>query len=224
MKYEQLFAFLLSFSFLPIIQGQLPAANPGMIEGTLSYPDGNPAPGFMLTLIGTSLTSVHNQDTRTNNKGQFKVAHLSLGSYALTSYLDTVDSHYPPGDGDFFDKHLYRITLSAEHPDAKVALQLDLPSLIISGTVTDLETGKPIIATIWMWQTIDPKNKWLRTGSAYTGVYHCWLPPNKTILLRASAPGYRDYETTIPAITNGVDPVLNIAMQPLPVQPAKPLQ
>ena len=198
-----------------------------MIVGILTYPDGKPAAGFMISIIPTSPTSINHPDVRTNDDGYFRLDGLSFGTYALTAYLDSLDSHYPPGgDMDFYDEHLTRLELSDQHPDAKIALMLDPPRLIVSGIATDVDTGKPLIVEINMWQVIQPKNnnKWLRTGSAYTGSYHCWLPPNKTILLRASAPGYRDYETTIPAITNGVDPVLNIAMQPLPVQPAKPLQ
>ena len=59
-----------------------------------------------------------------------------------------------------------------------------------------------------------PGNQWIKFGPALTGKYRCWLPAGKAIVLRATAEGYQEFETTIPAITSGVDPVVDIAMVP----------
>lgn len=212
---------ILVLVFSLALQSQTPISYHGVVEGYLIYPDGKPAPGFMVSIIPTSPTSRPHSDVRTDSAGHFRFENLSFGSYALTSYLNSETSRYPAGTGDFFDKRLLRLLLSQQSRSVTVVLQLDRPLLILSGTVKDAVTSRPVIATINMWQTVDPENKWVRFGSAYTGAYTCLLPPGKTILLRATAPGYRDYETTIPAITDGVDPVVNIAMQPLPA-PAQP--
>ena len=186
----------------------------GSVKGTLFYPDHQPAKGFKVSLMGTSRTSTFDVEMTTDDKGNFTAQNLGFGSYLVTAYLNAVDSRYPPGTGQFFDKHLVRFMLSPDHPMQILDVQLDPPDLLITGTAADKATGHPVAVQISMWQIEDPENKWAKFASSAIGKYRFWMPPGKTIKLRASADGYRDFETTIPAITNGVDPVVDIDMIP----------
>ena len=197
---------------LPAQEARPPAT--GSVEGLLVDRDGKPASGFDIWVIGTSQTSDYKVDLRSNEKGRFFAKGLHFGSYVLSPFLGTEDSRYPPGTGAFFDKHLARFTISPGNPAATVKVQLEPPTLIISGIVTDMVSGTPLAAEMEMWQTDDPQYKWVKFGAASTGKYRCWLPAGKAIVLRATAEGYQDFETTIPAITSGVDPVVDIAMVP----------
>lgn len=215
MKFMRFVLFMILLLNLASCMAEAQLVEEGTVEGTVRFPDGKPAPDFSIFVLGTSKTSTPKSRALADDHGSFQIQHLLFGTYIASAYLEGEGSHYPPQDGDFYDTHVTRFALSAEHPSIHLIVALDTPRLILSGVVSEAITDKPILATIKMWQTIDPKYKWIRFGSFPTGSYHCWIPPGKTILLRASAAGYRDYETTIPAITNGVDPVVNIVMQPI---------
>jgi hypothetical protein len=168
----------------------------------------------MVSVIGTSRTSTSRVEMMTDDKGKFSIQNLGFGSYILAPYFNSADTRYPPGTGQFFDKHLVRFMIGPDHPMAILRVQLDPPTLIISGSAADKITSQPVAVEIKMWQIEDPENKWAKFASSATGKFHFWLPPGKTIKLHASADGYEDFETTIPAITDGKDPVVEIVMIP----------
>ena len=197
-----------------LICAQLQQPTRGAVKGELDYPNGAPAKGFMVSVIGTSRTRTNGVETMTDEKGNFSAPNLGFGSYILAPYFNSADTRYPAGTGQFFDKHLVRFAVSPDQPTATVKVQLDPPALIISGDAFDKVSGEPVAVQIKMWQIEDPENKWAKFASSAAGKYHCWLPAGKAIVLRASAEGYQDFESTIPAITNGVDPVVDIAMVP----------
>ncbi|HEX5235128.1 MAG TPA: carboxypeptidase-like regulatory domain-containing protein [Silvibacterium sp.] len=207
-------ALLLAFLTLlsPIKQADQVAQKHGEVEGDIVTASGAVASGFTVDVTGTSRTSTYKARAVTDDEGRFNVANLAFGSYVVIPYLDSMDSRYPPGTGSFFDKHLFRFTLSPDQPYAIVHMKLDPPFRILKGIVTDSDSGKPVIAQIRLWHADDP-DKWVIFGSAFTGEYRCWIPPGQKISGVFSAPQYKPSKVSISGDSDDPNPVLNVKLE-----------
>jgi hypothetical protein len=82
-----------------------------------------------------------------------------------------------------------------------VVVNLGPKAGILTGTVSDAVTGKPIPAAFWLVQVKD-RNKWMGTSAAPN--FGVLIPPSKEMEVKVSVPGYEPWVYPDPAIPSQV--------------------
>ena len=113
------------------------------------------------------------------------------------------------GSIDFYffnDNPLPTAVISAQHRFADVIINLGPKAGILTGTITDVLTGKPISADFDLVQVKD-RSKWMNTSAGPN--FQVLIPSSKETEVKVSAPGYETWlypDPAIPAQVLRMDP------------------
>jgi hypothetical protein len=195
----------------------------GGITGTVLTEDGLLASGTKACTSSHSgnYTSI-NCFVSVDKDGRFTIEHLKLGTYQVFAINDAEGysiENQSPGQS---------VTLSADQPWANVTVRLLPRGGILVGSITDKLTGENIQHAQIQFTAID------RDGeggfSLVDGEFHLAIPANSDVLVIAMAKGYKGWiyaDGTSPSrpvlsVAAGERKVLNIQLEPLPDNSARP--
>src|SRR5467141_1779545 len=201
---RRLWLSLLVISFLTPAQGT--EVGEGVIQGVVLGEGGRPVRGAK---VHAELKNVPMAKAirfvETDESGFFLIDRLEFGNYYVGAMRE--EEGYGSTDSGFFnDLPLTTAEVSPQHRIAQVVVNLGSKAGILTGTVSDAATGKPIPAGFWLVQVKD-RNKW--QGTSAPPHFRVLIPSSKEMEVKVSAPGYEAWvypDPTIPSQVLRMDP------------------
>lgn len=190
---------LLAISSLFPAQGR--EVGEGVIQGVVLDEGARPVRGAKIhaELKGVAMAKKIRY-VETDESGFFLIDRLDFGNYYVGAMKE--EEGYGSTDSGFFnDLPLITAEVSAQHRIAQVVVNLGPKAGILTGTISDAATGKPIPAGFWLVQAKD-RNKWMSTSAAPD--FRVLIPSSKEMEVKVSAPGYEDWVYSNPAIRSQV--------------------
>lgn len=123
--------------------------------------------------------------------GQFQIPELEFGTYGVFAIKDAEGysiENQNPGQ---------KVTVSAANPSPEVAVRLRPGGAVLSGTVRDKTSGKPVMGLTVQHLDVDGK----ASGNSLLpsdGEFHVTLPPECDLVVIVSAKGYKGWVYTDP--------------------------
>jgi len=136
----------------------------------------------------------------TDENGLFLIDQLEFGTYYVAAKKEE-EGYGDTGFSFFNDQPVPTAQISDQHRVADVVINLGPKAGILTGTISDSATGKPIPAGFWLVQAKD-RNKWMGTSAAAD--FRVLIPSTKEMEVKVSAPGYEDWVYPDPAIPSQV--------------------
>ncbi len=178
----------------------------GVIQGVVRDDVANPLPGAKVhaELKGVAMAKAI-RFVESDQNGFFVIDRLDFGTYYVEAMKE--EDGYGGMSWSFFnDKPLPTVQISAQTRIADIVVSLGPKAGILTGTIRDAITGKPISAGFDLVQVKD-RTKWMGTGAAPH--FRVLIPSSKDIEVKVSAPGYDTW----------VYPGPKLAPQPLRMEP-----
>src|SRR6266576_3011287 len=136
----------------------------------------------------------------TDEKGFFLIDQLEFGTYYV-SVKNEEEEYGDSGFSFFNDQPVPMAQISAQHRIADVVVNLGPKAGILTGTISDAATGKPIPAGFDLAQVKD-RTKWMGTSAAPN--FRVLIPSSKEMEVKVSAPGYEAWVYPDPSIPSQV--------------------
>ena len=199
---------LLAISFLTPAQGK--EVGEGVIQGVVLGEGGQPVRGAKVhaELNGVAMAKKIRY-VETDENGFFLIDRLDFGKYYVGAMKE--EEGYGNSDSSFFnDNPLPMAQITAQHRSADVVVNLGPKAGILTGTISDALTGKPLSAGFDLVHAKD-RSKWMGTSAASR--FRVLIPSSKEMEVKVSAPGYETWLYPDPAIPSQVlrmDPGLEI--------------
>jgi len=178
----------------------------GVIQGVVLGEAGRPVRGARVhaELKGVPMAKAIRY-VETDESGFFLIDRLDFGHYYVGAMKE--EEGYGSTDSGFFnDLPLITAEVSAQQRIAQVVVNLGPKAGILTGTISDAATGKPLPAGFWLVQVKD-RNKWMGTSAAPN--FRVLIPSSKEMEVKVSAPGYEAWvypNPTIPSQVLRMDP------------------
>lgn len=190
---------LLAISFLVSAQGT--EVGEGVIQGVVLGEGARPVRGAKVhaDLKGVPMAKKIRY-VETDENGFFLIDQLEFGTYYVAAKNDE-EGYGDSGFSFFNDQPVPTAQISARQRIADVVINLGPKAGILTGTISDAVTGKPIAAGFWLVQAKD-RNKWMSTSAAPD--FRVLIPSAKEMEVKVSAPGYEDWVYQNPAIRSQV--------------------
>lgn len=169
----------------------------GMIQGVVLDEIGDPVPGAKVhaELKGIPMAKAI-RFVESDRNGLFRIDRLEFGTYYVGGQKE--EDGYGPTDSSFFsDVPLPTANLSAQNRFADVIVKLGPKAGILTGTIRNALTGKPISADFDLAQVKD-RTKWMGTSAAPD--FRILIPSSREIAVKVSAPGYEPWSYSDSAI------------------------
>jgi len=195
---------------------------PGLIEGTVTYEDGQPTKGATVSafpLDRALAAKVPSADT--DELGHFHINHLWLGKFAVTAKKE--DEGYPNTSIGFYsDRKIPPTILSLAHPSATDTILLGPKAGILVGTVADAITGAPLDPCVDFQRASDPNNFLSGTGLV-SAKYRVLVPSDRDMIMKIWHQGYLPWyypvanyksEAKPLRLSSGQERTLHIRLQP----------
>lgn len=192
---------------IPLLaSGQNTEITEGTIQGVVLDDVGNPLSGAKVhaELQGVPMAKAIRY-VESDQNGFFVIDRLEFGTYYVEAMKEE-DGYGGPFWSFFNDRPLPTVQISAQARIADVVVRLGPKAGILTGTIHDAATGKPIQAGFDLKQVKDP-NKWMGTSAASN--FRVLIPSSKDIEVKVSAPGYDSWAYPGPSL----------ALQPLRMEP-----
>ncbi len=190
---------LLAISFLIPAQGT--EVGTGVIQGVVLGEGAQPVRGAKVHAELRGLPVAKRiRYVETNEHGFFLIDELEFGTYYVAAKNEE-EGYGDSGSSFFNDQRVPTAQISAQHRIADVVINLGPKAGILTGTISDAATGKPIPAGFWLVQAKD-RNKWMGTSAAPD--FRVLIPSSKEMEVKVSAPGYEDWVYPDPAIPSQV--------------------
>src|SRR5579871_63869 len=166
-------------------------AQSGVIRGTVVDEVGQPiqAAKVHAELHGVPMAKAIRY-VESDQNGEFAIDRLDYGTYDVNGQKE--EGVYPDTSFSFYsDKPLAAsVQISPDRPIATVALKLGPKAAIMSGTVRDALTGKPIPVGLMLRRADNSKN-FLSTSAPPT--FRILIPASADVTVEVSAPGYKTW-------------------------------
>ena len=176
---------LLAISFLTAAQAT--EVGEGVIQGVVLGEEGQPVRGAKVhaELKGIPMAKAIRY-VETDEKGFFLIDQLEFGTYYVSAKNE--EEEYGDSGFSFFnDQPVPMAQISAQHRIADVVVNLGPKAGILTGTISDAATGKPIPAGFDLAQVKD-RTKWMGTSAAPN--FRVLIPSSKEMEVKVSTPGY----------------------------------
>jgi len=214
-------ALLLTLTGTTAAQSPLAAApTSGTIAGTVLDARGHPASGVVVTArsVGNSASRARMQAV-SNADGVFTLGFCPFGTYLVVASSTTGAQLAQTSSPQ---RPTFTVTsLSRAVPSATITLQTGRSTSILTGTVSDAATGKPVAAIVEL-RSATTGNQWAVEGVPSK----FWIvAPNSALSMTVSAPGYQTWYypgTSSPAAASPLNigrkqqAVVDVQLQPLP--------
>jgi len=136
----------------------------------------------------------------TDANGFFLIDQLKFGIYYVSA--ENEEEEYGDSGFSFFnDQPVPMAQISAQHRIADVVVNLGPKAGILTGTISDAATGKPMPAGFDLAQVKD-RTKWMGTSAAPN--FRVLIPSSKEMEVKVSAPGYEAWVYPDPSIPSQV--------------------
>src|SRR6266550_5232452 len=190
---------LLAISFLTPAQGT--EVGEGVIQGVVLGEGGRPVGGANVhaELKGIPMAKAIRY-VETDEKGFFLIDQLEFGTYYV-SVKNEEEEYGDSGFSFFNDQPVPIAQISAQHRIADVVVNLGPKAGILTGTISDAATGKPIPAGFDLAQVKD-RTKCMGTSAAPN--FRVLIPSSKEVEVKVSAPGYEAWVYPDPSIPSQV--------------------
>ena len=160
----------------------------GIIRGVVLDEFGNPLSGAKVhaELKGVPMAkAIH--FVASDPSGCFVIDSLEFGTYYVEAMKEEVG--YGGFPWSFFnDRPLPIVQISVQNRIVDVVVRLSPKAGILTGTIRDALTGKPIDSAGFDLVQVKDRSKWMGTG--VSSQFRVLIPSSKEIELRVSAPGY----------------------------------
>ncbi len=173
----------------------------GVIQGVVLGEEGQPVRGAKVhaELNGVAMAKKIRY-VETDESGFFLIDRLEFGNYYVGAMKE--EEGYGSSDFSFFNENpLPMAQITAHHRSANVVVNLGPKAGILTGTISDALTGKPLSAGFDLVQSKD-RNKWMGTSAASR--FRVLIPSSKEMEVKVSAPGYETWLYPDPAIPSKV--------------------
>jgi hypothetical protein len=173
----------------------------GVIQGVVIGEGGQPVRGAKVhaELNGVAMAKKIRY-VETDESGFFLIDRLDFGNYYVGAMKE--EEGYGSSDSSFFnDNPLPMAQITAEHRSADVVVNLGPKAGILTGTISDALTRKPISGGFDLAQVKD-RSKWMGTSAASR--FRVLIPSSKEIEVKVSAVGYKTWVYPDPAIPSQV--------------------
>jgi hypothetical protein len=177
---------LLAISFLA--RAQNTEIREEIIQGVVLDDFGNPLSGAKVhaELKGGPMRKAI-RFVASDQNGFFVIDRLEFGTYYVEAMKE--EDGYGGFPWSFFnDRPLPIVQISAQNRIANVVVRLGPKAGILTGTIRDALTGKPIGSAGFDLVQVKNRSKWMGTGAA--SQFRVLIPSSKEIELKVSAPGY----------------------------------
>lgn len=193
-------SFLLAF--LACVIYSATAQDVGRITGTVLDEHGQTVETATVCLSKTAGGSTTINCQVSTDHGQFQMPKIGFGTYSVFAINEAEGfsiENQSPGQ---------KVTVSAAKPSPDVTVRLRPGGAVLSGTVRDKSSGKPVKGVSVQYLDVDGR----ASGSspfASNGELHVTLPPDCDLVIIVSASGYKGWVYTDPS--NPSRPVLRLA-------------
>jgi hypothetical protein len=172
------------------------SAGSGSICGTVLDENGQPANGISIMAVYLGAHSGPYPASRSDSTGHYCLFNVPYGDnvpaaddpthgYANSQaslYAATTDNKVPVNVAH----------LSAEHPQATIDFRLPYKAALLMIHLTDAITGRPQLALFYeLSAQADPQGRYMKGSQSAKN--QLLVPPNENVLLKVSAPGYREW-------------------------------
>ncbi len=190
---------LLAISFLTPAQGK--EVGEGVIQGVVLGEGGQPVRGAKVHAELNAIAMAKKiRYVETDENGFFLIDRLDFGKYYVGAMKE--EEGYGNSDSSFFnDNPLPMAQITAQHRSADVVVNLGPKAGILTGTISDALTGKPILAGFDLAQVKD-RTRWMGTSASPN--FRVLIPSSKEIEVKVSAPGYAAWVYPDPSIPSQV--------------------
>jgi len=201
---QRLWLPLLASSFLTPARGT--EVGEGVVQGVVLGEGGRPVGGAKVhaELKGVAMAKAIRY-VETDENGFFVIDRLEFGTYYVSAKNE--EKEYGESGFSFFnDQPVPMAQISDQHRIADVVVNLGPKAGILTGTISDAATGKPIPAGFDLAQVKD-RTKWMGTSAAPN--FRVLIPSSKEMEVKISAPGYEAWvypDHTIPSQVLRMDP------------------
>ena len=195
----KLCSVFLGISFL--VTGQNIEVREGVIQGEVLDEVGNPLPGAKVhaELKGIPMAKAI-RFVESDLNGFFLIDRLEFGTYYVGALKE--EDGYGPSDNSFFnDKPLPTIQISAQNRIGDTVISFGPKAGILTGTVRDAFTGKPLSGGLDLVQVKD-RTKWMSTSAPPQ--FRVLIPSLKEIEVKVSAAGYEPWFYPAPSVPSQV--------------------
>jgi hypothetical protein len=144
----------------------------------------------------------------TNEAGGFEFPDLGLMTYELRGGND----EYPSAPLAFTDGSPAEVTLTRDVPIAHVVVKLGAKGGVVTGLVTDKQTGKPVRAGYELFR-IEGNSQMF--ASSASPDFHFLIPSSLAVSLRVLADGYKQLNVPL-RFEPGEKKLLNLELEPDP--------
>lgn len=194
----------------------------GSICGTVLDENGQPAKDILITAIYLGAHSGIYPASRSDNSGHYCLVNVPYGENAPAA--DDPKHGYPNPQYGFYASEIAKkeainvAHLSAEHPQATIDFRIPYRAAFLTIHLIDAITGKPQSALFYKLRVkTDPQRRYMYGSQGVTDAL--LLPPNENVLLKVSAPGYREwpYDGSPGYVLNllaGEHKTIDVALQP----------
>ena len=156
--------------------------NRGVIQGTVSYEDGQPVGNATVytQLLDRPVMGIVPHAT-TDERGHFVVSHLWLGKYAVGG--EKLDEGYADMTRQFYSNGKFKtVVLSSGSPAANVRIQLGPKAGTLVGTVVDSVTKVALNPCVEFRRAKNPSNFLSGTGLV-NAKYRVLVPSNTDVFM-----------------------------------------
>jgi hypothetical protein len=164
-------------------------AQNGVIQGTVLDEVGRPLQGAKVhaELHGVAMAKAIRY-VESDENGTFVIDRLAYGTYDVNGKKE--EDGYPDSSFSFYaDRPVATsIAISPEHPAATITLKLGPKAGVITGTVKDALTGKPIPAGFTLRAS---SKRWM--GTSQPSKFRVLIPPATDITVEVSSAGYKTW-------------------------------
>jgi hypothetical protein len=147
----------------------------------------------------------------TDSDGRFLIDRLDWGKYAVFAMKE--ESGYPNLGLSLYSNDVFpTVTIGPQSAVAELRIQLGPKAGIVAGSVINAENGGPLNTRFEIVRAAFP-GKWLYTSAPPE--YRILIPSGTDVLLRVTAPGFRDWSPPRPLnLLPGAEVRLDIALEP----------
>jgi hypothetical protein len=188
---------VLLLASLPTFPQSADSSQPnGTISGTVLDQYGQPFKGvqvctYMMYAPSGSKESRGDCPATTDNAGEFRIDHVAMGIFGVEAIKP--DQGYIAFAGTSVKQV---VTLTPNQSSATVVLKLGPKPGLLLLSVSDTNTGKPVIGYLFKWELVDPGKPYASYSGGQTierPGERALVPPGKNLRLKIWARGYKEW-------------------------------
>lgn len=182
------------FAVAPQSQAEFPGS--GVISGTVVDQGGTPATGLILNAqpLGVALGTMLPW-TKTNDAGDFRFEHLSLGRYIVFAE-DRTQGYSSFSTGSAGEGNPEEVELTTEHPEAEFNFRLPPKAGFLLFHLTNQRTGAAISGVEVTVTSADDASGMIFSGG-FPSSDPVLVPSNKSLLLHVTSWGFREWDNSV---------------------------